>query len=403
MNRLYCCELVKIAQRKSLYAFLLAFLLIWCGYLNMLCSDRVMPAEQKALFEEIRRSGQYDSVLEEYEEISAQVSALSNPLEPEKAGDPYLIPGKYGASLAEDDALLRPVAARIRYMREYPEYIRFIQNQAQDSYEEALAFRNDYEARRALHILDAYHPELEIRMLDDSGWTSYFQNNGYAVFILLLLALITIPLFVSDYETGVHALVFSTQSGRGRLFFAKLLAAYTAGAAVTLIFHVFQFACHAARFDMGQADSAIQNISAFRFCPYSISIFSGALLSFLWAAAGSLAAVSLLALVSCAFRKSLPSFLLSVMILGPLYGVNPAVSQREGAPFSLAKELIYKNSHHFNFISLADSAYYFSAYRNVEWFGLPVDSILCLSAVSMLIVFLSLFPAYRLFSNKRLA
>lgn len=403
MNRLYCCELLKIVQKKSLYVFLLAFLLIWCGYLNMLHSDQVMQEERKALFEEIRRCGQYDSVLEEYEEISARIRLISDPLEQEKPEDPYQIPGKYSSSLAEDEFLLRPAAARIRYMREYPEYIRFLQKQSQEAYNEAIAFQNHYEARRALHILGAYDPGLEIRFLDDTGWASYFQNSGYSIFILLLLILITIPLFVSDYETGVRALFFSTRCGRGQLFFARLLAAYTAGIAATLLFHVFQFACHAFRFDMGQADAAIQNIAAFRFCPYSISILSGAILSFLWGTAGSIAAVSLLALISCAFRKSLPSFLLSAILLGPLYALNPAANQQEGSPFSSAKELIDKSSHNFNFVALMDPAYYFSAYRNVNWFGFPIGSVTCLALLSSLMALLCILPAYFLFANKRLA
>jgi len=217
-----------------------------------------------------------------------------------------------------------------------------------------------------------------------------FLNGGGAVFLILLLAIVTAPVFSGETASGMDSVILSSKLGRRKVVTAKLAAAgvfATLWAACFFILNLSVYFILSGGTD--GSDKPLNSIYIFHISPYGgLTILSYLLISAGLAWLACLTCSAAAAFISATQRSSLPAFgiVLAVLLLPQL--LDTAGTRSALRPFI-----------DFGLIRIAQGAPLFSSYKAYNIFGTPVLYpviavivllILCISAVRLT------YAAYRL-------
>ena len=124
--------------------------------------------------------------------------------------------------------------------------------------------------------------------LEDRGINGWFINDrGYrllfgelksvkriinGVLSIFALVLMIAPIFVSEYQSGIHYLIASTRKGKGTLFRRKMLYCLTCTCVIAVTMFAVELYEVRLKYNLKGLNAPVQNIRMLENVPLSISI-----------------------------------------------------------------------------------------------------------------------------------
>lgn len=230
-------------------------------------------------------------------------------------------------------------------------------------------------------------------VLSETGG-SRFSNHSTLLFsglYLLLVCVLTAPLFSCEYENGMYQILFASKRGRAGLFRRKIICGMIAVTALTVLFTAILYAVQLYRYGLSiqMLRAPVQCTDVLTKCPYLLNIWqyiflhTGMYLLCGWLMLG----VS--ALCDCFSKKALSVFAgtagIAALILLPPLADQPAV-QRIAKQLGLLR-LLFLND-------------YLEQYDTVNVLGYPVAQIALSVAGTLVLTMLLITAAYTLYTRE---
>ena len=414
MTRLVAAELRKVWRSRFFLVALAALLganlfLLWVGTkpassaftpaaYHALCADIAgmdMPQMGEFLHESLRRAeamSRIENVLRteawnggtQDEYMRAQYAQEFSEFYEEYAAGNYL---RYGDTLPREYTFLKTIVLEYDEVAGYDAFLDSIAQKAQqlssisifansaDGYDLANieATARAFEGMRGIPI--QYYPQRGLMTALDFALT-----DVVAVFAMLLLATVLVRF---ERDTGLLALIRSTQAGRGKTALAKLAAlALSLAPVLVLLYGVNLIYCHAC-YGLGPLSRSVQSVPALMRTTLSLSVgqYIGLFLLTKWAAALAAGAWVMLAMLAAKrlFTGALAAggFLALNLLVRSLV---PATSRWNVLKYA-------------NLVSLLRTNEFLGRYHNLYWFGQPLALAVVTAATAVVCctVFCALF------------
>ena len=414
MTRLVAAELRKVWRSRFFLVALAALLganlfLLWVGTkpassaftpaaYHALCADIAgmdMPQMGEFLHESLRRAeamSRIENVLRteawnggtQDEYMRAQYAQEFSEFYEEYAAGNYL---RYGDTLPREYTFLKTIVLEYDEVAGYDAFLDSIAQKAQqlssisifansaDGYDLANieATARAFEGMRGIPI--QYYPQRGLMTALDFALT-----DVVAVFAMLLLATVLVRF---ERDTGLLALIRSTQAGRGKTALAKLAAlALSLAPVLVLLYGVNLIYCHAC-YGLGPLSRSVQSVPALMRTTLSLSAgqYIGLFLLTKWAAALAAGAWVMLAMLAAKrlFTGALAAggFLALNLLVRSLV---PATSRWNVLKYA-------------NLVSLLRTNEFLGRYHNLYWFGQPLALAVVTAATAVVCctVFCALF------------
>ena len=414
MTRLVAAELRKVWRSRFFLVALAALLganlfLLWVGTkpassaftpaaYHALCADikgMDMPQMGEFLHESLRRAeamSRIENVLRteawnggtQDEYMRAQYAQEFSEFYEEYAAGNYL---RYGDTLPREYTFLKTIVLEYVEVAGYDAFLDSIAQKAQqlssisifansaDGYDLANieATARAFEGMRGIPI--QYYPQRGLMTALDFALT-----DVVAVFAMLLLATVLVRF---ERDTGLLALIRSTQAGRGKTALAKLAAlALSLAPVLVLLYGVNLIYCHAC-YGLGPLSRSVQSVPALMRTTLSLSVgqYIGLFLLTKWAAALAAGAWVMLAMLAAKrlFTGALAAggFLALNLLVRSLV---PATSRWNVLKYA-------------NLVSLLRTNEFLGRYHNLYWFGQPLALAVVTAATAVVCctVFCALF------------
>ncbi|AWB46598.1 hypothetical protein DCC85_22115 [Paenibacillus sp. CAA11] len=154
------------------------------------------------------------------------------------------------------------------------------------------------------------------------GWQTLFRNSSFIFMIAtFVICVCTAPVFASEYQTGVAAIVLSTRHGRGKAIYAKLKAAFTFATGMFLFGWLAFTASVFAVYGVSGWNASLQTVGrSYLLSPFPLT----ALETYLWLSLlgylGSLMMTGLTLLFSSRMKSPFSVIVCTVVLLfGPMF------------------------------------------------------------------------------------
>lgn len=134
---------------------------------------------------------------------------------------------------------------------------------------------------------------------------SSFNYSMWEYVMLALCVLMTVRLFTLEYTTGAERLVNTSRRTVRSLFFKKLLAVWSAAAAVLVVQAIFELCFCRAVFGLKNLSLPLQQLEMFSLCPYRLTIGEFYLLKLGLRLLAYTAVISATALITLLVRRPL--------------------------------------------------------------------------------------------------
>lgn len=152
-------------------------------------------------------------------------------------------------------------------------------------------------------------------IVDENGWTKLLTEERMDYLLVLLLFLITVPLFCVEYETEMHYLQLCSKNGRLCLAVIKIIMISVLAALLSLLFSLVEFIYYKNVYGLSFGYAPIQSLPFFQESPYSFTFMQ------LWGTitatrmVGAVFLCIIIMAVSVMARKSLLSIIGSALLV----------------------------------------------------------------------------------------
>lgn len=170
----------------------------------------------------------------------------------------------------------------------------------------------------------AENPETHY-IIDENGWTQLLTEEHLDYLLVLLLFLISVPMFCSEYETEMNVLQLCSKNGRERLTLLKILLLGLVAMAVAFLFSLVDFCFYRQKYGLALGDAPMQSLQFFE-----ESIHHFTLMQLWWMVTftrmvGALFLSMMILAVSVVVKKSLLSIVVNALLVSlPIVFSNSA-------------------------------------------------------------------------------
>ena len=185
---------------------------------------------------------------------------------------------RYGSDVIDDRALFAILKAAMEKPSEYRATIEKVIRDARNNYNELLGMGispDSQSCRYQLAVEKIYSERLadvRIGIEYSHGWDTYFSNQTTDLLILCALIFLASIIFPVERQRGMLPILRCTRHGRVRAAMSKTALLLLTSAGITLAFSLTSFGVFAGLLGLSSPQNAIQSLSDFTLCQYSLSI-----------------------------------------------------------------------------------------------------------------------------------
>lgn len=155
-------------------------------------------------------------------------------------------------------------------------------------------------------------------IMDSRGWSTLLSHDNPDFLLLLCLVLILTPLFCSEYENGMNALLLSSRNGKYRTGICKLLTGTILAVCITVSFSLIEFICINGMAGLNDGGFPLQSLEFFQNSDYYISLNQAFFIVVLFRMLGAILLAACISFLGVYIRKSIVTlFSGSVLTLLP--------------------------------------------------------------------------------------
>lgn len=159
------------------------------------------------------------------------------------------------------------------------------------------------------------------------GWDILFSYSGTFLFAALFMMFLGCRIFSTEKDSGMHLILRTTNNGRAKLAFNKMLTLLVFSIVVSLLFYASSYAVIDVYKGFSSWSSPVQQIKDFRLSPHLISIFGCFMLTIAFTAITIFAMSIMTACFSLITKYSFASLICSTAVCGIFY-----IFSRSGSP-----------------------------------------------------------------------
>ena len=197
------------------------------------------------------------------------------------AGEEYIKEewvNRYAADTVDDRALFAMLQTALEKPAEYRLNIQKVIRDARNNCNELveMGISPDSESCRYQLAVEAIYSrrleDVRIGIEYSHGWDKYFSNQTTDLLILCALIFLTSVVFPIERQRGMLPILRSTRYGRVRTALSKTELLLLMTVCVTLVFSLVSLGVYAGLLGLSSPQNAIQSLSDFTLCQYSLSI-----------------------------------------------------------------------------------------------------------------------------------
>lgn len=159
---------------------------------------------------------------------------------------------------------------------------------------------------------------IHIGIEDTRGWDIYLESPIPGLSTMLILIFICGYLFCLEYSTGMNGIIFSSCYGKGKIFSTKLICLLLLSFLFLLLSEGVTLFVIYKIVGLSSPWNSIQAFSQYTYCPFIVSVFTYAILSFI----AKLVVIGVL----CVFTAVLSVFFQKIILVYILYTVSTIVA-----------------------------------------------------------------------------
>lgn len=278
--RMYGCELKKFLSNKFVLFFLVVVIAIDIGIsFNRVLSedDDIFNIDQDLLHEAIELNKNDEIAFNnEFIRIMTVIAEYNNQkLEVEAVGEVF-DSDNYTHMQKKQFAFMAALGYKY-YTENYEIKIKSVITAAEKNiadYESVRIGENTFLYRNQENVISIYTESIAIALEYESvkGWNEYFSFL-YSNLLIIIFLLIAIPnIVLIEENTGLNKIISTTKKGQFGLFKAKFLTCITITSLLTLLLSILPLGIVALTEGLSTANSYIQSIETFAFCPIVATI-----------------------------------------------------------------------------------------------------------------------------------
>ena len=259
---------------------------------------------------------------------------------------------------------------------------------------------NDFERRDLTKAIKMYNRRINYPICTADSLNAAVLNLNYnpSIHYLYLLVLCTLsaPLFTVESETGMYQVLYPSKKGKKGLFYKKLLSGALCAAFIAFIYTLTTLMITWMKYGLSirLILAPIQATVEYRNCPFTMSVFTYAILVMMMRTLIGILLTAVTSLISCFVKKTMivfsadAIFFAALILISELFSYEPTV------------RLIMKK---LGLIRLQVLSDYLTQYETINVCGLPVMQIWLSVACTVCISFLILTLAFGIYtrSNSR--
>lgn len=150
------------------------------------------------------------------------------------------------------------------------------------------------------------------------GWMNLIKSTGLWFFMILAICVCLAPVFASEYQSGMDALIFTSKYGKSKVIGAKIIASYIFGSAVFVIDVIISITTVLIPFGIEGWNLQVQIMDTV--IPYPLNFLEAVLLYIVIAYLIVLAFISFNLLLSVSMKTPYPVIIIdAVLLIIPLF------------------------------------------------------------------------------------
>lgn len=194
------------------------------------------------------------------------------------------------------------------------------------------------------------------------GWDILFSYSGTFLFAALFMMFLGCRIFSTEKDSGMHLVLRTTNNGRAKLAFYKIVTLLVFSIVVSMLFYASSYAVIDVYKGFSSWSSPVQQIKDFRLSPYLISVFGCFMLTIAFTAITIFAMSIMTACFSLITKYSFASLICSTAICGIFF-----VLSRKGSP---------NFSKYANIFTISSAEKIFASWRALHVGNHPVSQII---------------------------
>lgn len=152
-------------------------------------------------------------------------------------------------------------------------------------------------------------------IINENGWNELLTADNADYILILLIFLLTVPIFCNEYETKMDSILLSGKNGRLRLVTIKIIMLCVTAGILSLCYSLMEYIYYKAVCELDYGNAPIQSLSFFAESSYSFTLFHLWLLVTVIRAIGAIFLCLLIMAVSIWVKKSLLSIIMSALLV----------------------------------------------------------------------------------------
>lgn len=155
-------------------------------------------------------------------------------------------------------------------------------------------------------------------IIDMDGWSKLLENEQLDYFLILLIMLVTVPIFCNEYETKMQDLHICSRNGRGQMIVVKAVIAGLLAMFTCLMFHAIEYFFYKQIYGLDYGYAPIRSLEFFKDSTLHTSLFSLWIMIVCIRILGALYTSLLVLMISVMVKRSLLAVVTNcVFILAP--------------------------------------------------------------------------------------
>ena len=216
------------------------------------------------------------------------------------------------------------------------------------------------------------------------GWAEYFRYTIADLISIVMVILLSTVVFVQDTKIGFHIIQKTTKKGKAATYFQKLLLIF-----ILLLFTVVILLAETGLlfqilYGFGGMDNAIQVISDYLYCPYSITVGEAFILLFLLKIVTLMLFSAIVITIGVFLHSYSIPWIVGILFTGVIY----VLSKTSG-------------NNWFNPINVMTGKSVFLRYQSVNLFNILVDNIIAIILAYIFLIFILCVISYYRYTKSK--
>ncbi len=360
------------------------------------------------------QSEDYAALMNEYSQKYTDENELSDALDAKldelqerlysEGDNVFAVEGEYGENLMADFLL-------VNRAKNYADYI----------YKDILTHRRriirdslrQMEETSDSNLLIEYQKAVEkYNVVIDTEFTStgdlepvmnHFDFTAWDYAMIAFVIMLTVRMFTLDRESGAYKMVCSSYYGKGRTFVNQLSVCMLAGFAIIIVHTLCQLICGSIFYGLNRYSLPLQSYKYFEFCPFKMTLGEYLLIKTAGKLLLVMSVVSAAAMITCLFRKNIPSVVTAIVIvIGSMLVNNKLYLMANDQSGSIIEsQRRFESVRTFLPACLLKPDEYFRSLDYICIFNTAVPRFVCTAVITALISIICTVISYRAFTALR--